>query len=679
MQSFDISPEELQVFLQEAEELLQVLEDGLVRLEREPTAHELLHEVFRAAHTLKGSAATIGLIAMAELTHAMETVLDQLRHGQRTPDRNTIDALLKAVDQLRVLLPAAGGSPGDSQASQVADLISRLQIAGDAVDRTIALPSTTTETPQRAAAEGADIRVVVQPAASAWSGIRALQALLALEALGQVVDLKPSRSALEAGDPVERLEVRLQTPASPAEVIAALDKVPEIEDVNLYTEGVSTDGPSVTSSEDDQSPHSTDTDAPTGGGTSEQVHVSRTVRVDVARLDNLMALVGELVVARNRLAQLAQQMEAEMPGATLMDGLAETTQHLERVTDQLQEEVMKSRLLPIRPIFQRLPRLVRDLATRLNKQIDLQVSGEGTQLDRSIIEEIADPILHLVRNAVDHGIEPPAERRQQGKPSAGRLTVSAAQREGWVMVTVEEDGRGIDVDRVRAKAVAAGLLTADQAAHLDDTEAIQLIFAPGLSTASEVSDISGRGVGMDVVRTNIERLNGSVTVETWPGRGTRFTLRLPLTLAITRALLVTVGPTIYAIPMSNVGEAVRIASREIHAVGQNEAIVLRGQTLPLLRLSRIFGLPTVRTDDDVLVVTVQAGSRFIGLVVDRLLGTQELVVKPLSVMERQIQALVGATTLGDGRIALILDPSQIGREVGTSAQSLGPLQLAASH
>lgn len=672
MDDFEISADELRVFVQEAEELLQLLEGGLLRLESESNTPGLVNEIFRAAHTLKGSAATVGLAAMADLTHVMETLLDELRHGQRAPDRLLIDALLAAVDRLRLILQAGVGARGGGAGIEVRDLIERLQSVGES-------PATPRPAPIELSAEtdptpdGLALRVVIHLAAGPWSGVRALQALLALESLGTVVGSEPARETLDSGAPVESLTVIVRTSVTPAEVAAGLSRIPE-----LTIEVLPESGPELRPSS--ETPTTSDERLSSPGGEGNQLSqtarprgdpLAPTVRVDVARLDSLMALVGELVVARNRLAQLARQVEAAQPGATFTEGLAETTRHLERVTDQLQDEVMKSRLLAIRPIFQRLPRLVRDLAGRLGKEVELHVAGEETQLDRSVMEEIADPLVHLVRNAIDHGIESPEERRRLGKPPIGRLEVTAGQQEGWVVVTVQEDGRGIDLERVREKAVASGLIAPDQAARLEDAEVLRLIFAPGLSTATEVSEISGRGVGMDVVRSNIERLNGSVAVESWPGRGTRFTLRLPLTLAITRALLVRVGATTYAIPMANVGEAVRVTRSEIHCLGQGEAIVLRGQTVPLLRLNRLFGVNGSDATESTLVVTLRNAARPLGLTVDQLLGTQDLVVKPLAAMVRHFPAVAGATTLGDGSVALILDPGYLDREVATLTQGGG--------
>ncbi|HEY8477820.1 MAG TPA: chemotaxis protein CheA, partial [Chloroflexota bacterium] len=671
---------------------------------------------------LKGSAATIGFTAMAELTHAMETALDALRRGRRRMDRGLADALLDALDHLRRLIED-DGEPVD-------DVVERLRRSieapeqpptarrGAAKGKRAARPATgrgATSPPDRgASAETAPssplasriLRITVRPTPGPWSGVRAVQALLALEALGTIVTTRPERSAIESGDAVEALDVWLATASEPSEINLALEAVPELEEVGIDDTTPSDhplaeahasadadahgDSPSDPAGDDgrdgERPPTPTEAAAATEGaapsaslprpgddrgGTpldgskaappsaSERGGASRTVRIDVSRLDALMTLVGELVVARNRLIELTGKIDGDLRTTMLAEELEEATQHLGRVTDQLQEEVMKSRLLPIRLIFQRLPRLVRDLSSQLDKDVTLQLSGEETELDRTVIEEVADPVLHIVRNAIDHGIEPPEERQRLGKPRSGTLQIAAAQREGWVVVTIEDDGRGIDAERVRERSVQMGLITAEQAARLDEYEALQLIFLPGLSTATKVSDISGRGVGMDVVRNNVERLNGSVAVETWPGRGTRFTLRFPLTLAITRALLVTVGTTVYAIPLSSVNEAFRIDATEIQQLVHTEAVVLRGAVLPLLRLRGLFGEEASASTDQTLVVAVRSGSQDIGLVVDRLLGTQELVVKPLPPVVRRLPALVGSATLGDGRIALILDPGHL--------------------
>jgi two-component system chemotaxis sensor kinase CheA len=384
------------------------------------------------------------------------------------------------------------------------------------------------------------------------------------------------------------------------------------------------------------------------------------VRVDVERLDRLMNLVGELVVDRIRFQQIAQRLRE----ARLVDGvaeeLAEATTHLGRVVSDLQAEVLKARMLPIEHLFSRFPRYVRDLARRAGKRVELVLEGQDTELDRSVIEQIGGPLMHLVRNAIDHGIEPPEERERAGKPAAGRLCLAAFQEEEGIVVVVEDDGRGIDTDRVRQKAVALGILSPEAAARLSEEEAVELIFHPGLSTAQAVTEVSGRGVGMDAVRAGVQALGGSVEVETRRGQGTRFLLRLPLTLAIVRALLVSCGGERYALPLAGVQEIVEVPAGRVHRVGPHRTTLLRGAVLPLVSVHEALEIPVPEGTDRLLCV-VTGGRRRVGLWVDRVLGEGEVVVKPLGPYLGQVPGVSGATILGDGRVALILEPAALVR------------------
>jgi two-component system chemotaxis sensor kinase CheA len=339
---------------------------------------------------------------------------------------------------------------------------------------------------------------------------------------------------------------------------------------------------------------------------------------------------------------------------------------------------MKSRMLPIESVFIRLPRVVRDIAARQRKQIDFIVEGKETELDRSVIEEIGDPLLHLIRNGVDHGIEPPEERQAAGKPAAGQLRLSARHADSFIVISLEDDGRGINVEAVKRKAVERGVVAQEQVDRMPEAEAVQLIFAPGLSTAETLTDVSGRGVGMDVVRANVEKINGSVEVETRAGLGTRFTVRLPLTLAIVQALLVRVGDGIFALPIHSVTETLRIESEHIHRVNHREAIVLREQILPLVSLRQVFGVDSDCDQADTrLVVTVQAGSRQLGLTVDGLVGEQEIVIKPLGQLVGDIAGVSGAAILGDGNVALIVDVAALIAQAIRDNTTVTPLRKAA--
>jgi two-component system chemotaxis sensor kinase CheA len=393
------------------------------------------------------------------------------------------------------------------------------------------------------------------------------------------------------------------------------------------------------------------------------------VRIEVSRLDKLLDLVGELLTDRARLLELERVLGERVDDYRLLSELAETTQHLGRVSDALQAEVMQARMLPIATVFARLPRVVRDLATSQGKQVELDVSGEKTELDRTVIEEIGDPLIHLLRNAVDHGVELPVEREAKGKPAVATVRLRAQHVENYIVVEVQDDGRGVDVGRLRARAVEHGILAPEAAERLSDHEALELMFAPGISTASRVTDISGRGVGLDIVRTNVERLGGTVDVQSTSGQGSSFVLRLPLTLAILRALLVRVAGQTYALPLGLVTESLRVPVSEIRRLHRQDAMLLRGKILPILRLRALLASdePMDLPGPNMLVVAVQVGDRPVGLAVDALLGEQEVVIKPLGSLFRQARWVSGAAILGDGTVAPIVDIPSLVNELSVAA------------
>jgi two-component system chemotaxis sensor kinase CheA len=620
----------LPVFLSEADEHLQQLEQGLLTLERRGPDPELVGALFRSAHTLKGSAGALGFGRIAQLTHAMEEALEALRAGR--PADGLADLLLECVDALRSLRHevADGG-----ERTEVAELLRRLEEwkhggAGGLhpVDVWVRLRE---DCPMRAA--------------------RALALLRLLREHAQVEEVAPPEEAIARGN--LGLEFTARMRAREPESLQELLTGPDVEAVRVMPAAESRDerwldlGPQARGKLPDD-PELT------------RRASLRTVRVDVERLDRLMNLVGELVVDRIRFQQIAQRLRE----ARLVDGvaeeLAEATTHLGRVVSDLQAEVLKARMLPIEHLFSRFPRYVRDLARRAGKRVELVLEGQDTELDRSVIEQIGGPLMHLVRNAIDHGIEPPEERERAGKPAAGRLCLAAFQEEEGIVVVVEDDGRGIDTDRVRQKAVALGILSPEAAARLSEEEAVELIFHPGLSTAQAVTEVSGRGVGMDAVRAGVQALGGSVEVETRRGQGTRFLLRLPLTLAIVRALLVSCGGERYALPLAGVQEIVEVPAGRVHRVGPHRTTLLRGAVLPLVSVHEALEIPVPEGTDRLLCV-VTGGRRRVGLWVDRVLGEGEVVVKPLGPYLGQVPGVSGATILGDGRVALILEPAALVR------------------
>jgi two-component system, chemotaxis family, sensor kinase CheA len=624
---FDLSPDDQALFLAEVDELLARVEETLVDLERAPDDQALLNEIFRAAHTIKGSSATIGHTRMAALTHAMETRLDSVRKRTASVTPELIEALLKALDVLKLLR--------DEVETRVAADVD-VDAAAAAVERRAALRK------QPAAGAPATLRFTITLDEGPWAAVRALQALLALGEHGRVLSSQPSQAEIEREDFTvgTRLAVLVSSEEPVGILLDALKGVPELATIEAEP---------VAPAEAPSAP------APTSTGPSLRANAT-TIRIDVARLDALLDLVGELVIDRTRLVQLGNALIDQFGDDRTLTDLQQTALHIGRITDELQEQVMKSRMLPIESVFNRLPRAVRDVAGKQGKQIDLVIEGKDTELDRSVIEEIGDPLLHLIRNAVDHGIETPAERVARGKPSAGCLRLSAAHADSFIVISLEDDGKGVDVEAVKRKAVERGVVTPEQADRLSDAEAVQLIFAPGISTADRLSDVSGRGVGMDVVRANVEKINGSVEVQTRAGLGTTFTIRLPLTLAIVQALLVRVDGGTYALPIHSVTETLRIEADQVHHVNQREAMLLRDAVLPLISLRQVFGVGgPASTDGTRLVVAVNTGNRQVGLVVDGLVGEQEIVIKPLGHLVGDIAGVSGAAILGDGSVALILD------------------------
>ncbi len=667
MLSFDAAPDELQLFLEEAEEQLQLLDQDIVLLEKEGPRPELLQEIFRAAHTLKGSSATIGHTKMAALTHSMENVLDQLRHGKAECSTELIDALLESLDGLRLLkeevetLQDCGFDPSEL-VERLNAVVAGSRDAPPAEDPTLTAARAAEE---QELAESDGLRIVVKIAEDCLLlAARCLQVYLEASSFGAVIACSPSLEAIENQQATHRMELVVRT-GQVEEMVKAVETLPDVLEVIVnQSEAGQEGGPHPEDSGEPgeskaavSSPAQTTETGPDGGPANGggAKSLGKTVRIDVERLDHLMNLVGELVIDRTRLAQLGGQLQSKYDDLSVGD-LNETSQHIGRIVDELQESIMKARMLPVESLFNRLPRLVRDLAQRSGKKVDFVVEGRETELDRSVIEELHDPLVHLLRNSVDHGIEAPEKRAADGKTDVGKIRLAAMHQENRILIRVEDDGAGIDPAKVKATALKKGILTAEAAERLSDQEAMELIFAPGFSTAETITDVSGRGVGMDIVRTNIEKLNGSVTVESRPGEGTRFTLELPLTLAIIDALMVGLGDQILAIPLVSVVETLRVLRSEIQWINKRQAIQLRESVLPLIGLDHALGLPSCSTGSDrAFVVAVRVGDNRFGLVVDSLLGELQVVIKSLGRQVGTIAGVTGATILGDGRVALILD------------------------
>ncbi len=684
---FDAEPDELAVFLEEAEEQLLLMDQDIIVMEKEGPTPDLLQEVFRAAHTLKGSSAAIGHERMASLTHAMETILDYLRKGKLETSTPLIDLLLQSLDALRVLkeevvtLEHSGMDPSS--------LVSSLKrFLEESLPREIApVPASVPcgaepaaplaeEKRQNGSLDGYPYSITVQvDGQSMFPAARLLQVHMSLSEIGEVTASAPSREEIEAEKVGTELSLSCVTAETAEAIRDLLMAIPDMSAVRIENDSVEGDVvseqdafASVSNIEATETSERTADASSNGNGkvgdepgatrrvTAKAASASKTVRIDIERLDALMNLVGELVIDTTRLTQLSSRLQARYEGEEVAQGIGETSQHIQRITDELQDRIMKARMFPVSSVFNRFPRMVRDLAQRVGKNVEFLMEGEETELDRSVIEEISDPLTHLLRNAVDHGIEAPAERTACGKSETGRVRLAACHRESRIVLTLEDDGKGIDPERMRQVAVEKGLLTMEAATRMNDREAIEMIFAPGFSTATQVSDVSGRGVGMDIVRTNIHKLNGQVGIESVPGQGSRFTLELPLTLAIMDALLVTLDGNIFAIPLASVTETMRVPVSEISSVNREKVIQHRGRVLPLVYLGTALGSHRNGVDlERAYVVVVGAEGDQVGIIVESLIGEQQVVIKSLGNYIGDVRGLSGATILGDGRVALILD------------------------
>lgn len=691
---FEMTAEDIKVFLDEAEEQLQAMEAGILTLEKEGADPEELQAIFRAAHTLKGSSATLGHKKMAEVTHAMENVLDKLRKGKMTVSSPLVDTLFACLDVLSAFRDeiATGNDSGVGTAEIMARLAA-VDVAEGAPEaaagngRDQAAPATAAASPdsshlppleprEEALLRGGPARglagvwaVISLAKNAAMPAVRAFQALLTIGEQGEVIRSWPTQQQVEEDHVGDDLKVLFLTQRSLDEVREVLAAVPEVAVAELTLVALPAPAPegaeastAAGAAHPTEAAEGASAEGKNGGGNGggRGGKNARTVRVDVEVLDNLMSLVGELVIDRTRLSQVLTRLEAERDGDELTQVMSSALAHIGRMTSDLQDEIQRARMLPVDNLFRKFPRMVRDLAQKSGKELEFIVRGEETELDRSVIEEIGDPLMHLLRNAVDHGVEPPMERLQAGKPAVGTVILEAFHEENHIIISIRDDGRGINPERVRASAVRKGVLSEEAARRMPDLEVVNLIWAPGFSTAEKVSDISGRGVGLDVVHKNIEKLNGSVEIKTEVGKGTEFRVKLPLTLAIIRALQVVGQDTTYCIPLSSVVETDRIPVSAIQTVRQREVMVKRGEVIPLLRLSEAFAFERPEgyvEPEEISVVIASVMGKQVAIVVDDLLGEGDVVIKPLGKFIGDLPGISGATIMGDGDVAIILDVS----------------------
>jgi two-component system chemotaxis sensor kinase CheA len=634
--------EYLPMFLAEAREHLEHLNLAVVRIEEIPDDRETVDEIFRIAHSLKGMSATMGFAAIAALTHKMEDVFELLRQRSGGLEREAIDVLLACLDALEGAVEAIDTTGAEALAAE--PLVERLDslIRARTPSQAAVRQSGSEPPPDLFAKAGGRrvLRVCVQLDEQApMPGVRAFMVLNELEQHGEVLDSTPSESEID-GFAGRRIDAWVASDAEEPRVAKALAEVADVVGLPEVTEVVEPREAEVVQITADPA-----ADPAAGQAAAGSRKRSSTVRVDAERLDALMHAMGELVIYRTH-------VEAVAAGAQV-PGLAAAMQDLTRTSQALQAMVMQVRMIPVEAVFLRFPRLVRDLSSKLGKQVELVLTGQETELDRTVIDALGDPIVHLVRNSLDHGLEPAEERVAAGKPATGTLEISARHAGSSIVISVRDDGRGIDPGRVARKACDRGLITADEIAAVDQARAAELLFTPGFSTADTTSDISGRGVGMDAVRSAIRGLGGEATLQSQPGGGTVAEIRLPLTLAIMSALIVQSGGQPFAIPLERVQRTIRLADHAVRSVAGRRMVVMGDRVLPLRDLGEAVGHPPAPDQDHAVVV--RAADRDIALGVELLVGQRELVARALPAAVSDRAALSGGAVLADGEIALIID------------------------
>ncbi|HYK75093.1 MAG TPA: chemotaxis protein CheA [Pseudoneobacillus sp.] len=671
----------LEVFIEESKEHLQACNVHLLELEKNPDDIKIVNEIFRSAHTLKGMSATMGYEDLASLTHQMENVLDGIRNLKISVTPEILDVVFQSVDDLEAMVQSiAEGGDGKRDVSAVVEKLKRIE-KGEVISTTslaiqeVAATIVTEKTIAKSSYDEFEITVIQQSNEQGFNcyeitvslredcllkAARVFMVFEVVEKLGEVIKSNPSVDQLEeeqfdhsftitvvSKEPMDDIEKKILKVSEVQKVeVVALD----IDSLRQQVEPVKTDIPVQQEMNNIVSDHEkNDVQVEEEQKKSKQVNVSnKTIRVNIERLDILMNLFEELVIDRGRLEQISRELNNQE--------LHETVERMTRVSGDLQNIILNMRMVPVDTVFNRFPRMVRQLARDLNKKLNLEIIGAETELDRTVIDEIGDPLVHLLRNAMDHGIETPEVRRQRGKNEEGTIVLKAYHSGNHVFIEIEDDGAGISRERVLQKAISKGIVTEQVAATLSDKQVYELIFASGFSTADKISDISGRGVGLDVVKNTIESLGGSVSIDSELGKGSVFSIQLPLTLSIISVMLVEIQKEKYAIPLSSIIETAIVKKEEILNAHNQKVIDFRGKVVPLLFLKDLFEVPEYKEDDGFYsVVIVRKGDRMAGLVVDSFIGQQEVVLKSLGSYLNSAFAISGATILGDGQVALIVD------------------------
>lgn len=702
----------LDVFIDESNEHIQSLSDNIMILEKEPENADTINEIFRAAHSLKGMAGTMGFKKMQHLTHDMENVFQEVRNDNVKVNSELIDILFDCLDAIEgyvsTIKETSDEGPEDNAViiQKLNDFLTKESGEGSPAEAAPAASEATTETaPENKTADDQsdavaythlplsdDDKMKVIDALEGGANVigitvniskecllkaaRAFLVYKAVEEFGEIIAYSPSAQDVEDEKFETEFNILLQTDGNQDEIKAAVENVSEIESavlgqvtLEMYHENAAvqeapakaeepkvektTASPAPIAKKEISSKDAKNTAA--AANNKGKPVATRTVRVDIDKLDDLMNQVSELIIAKNTLVARANSSEAE-GGADL----TEQIEYLERITTGLHESVMKVRMVPIESVVNKFPRMIRDLSRKLNKPMDLIMSGEETELDRTVVDQIGDPLQHLLRNSADHGIEDPETRKKSGKPETGKIWLTAYQEGNNVIIKVKDDGAGIDTDSVLQKAIERGIVSEDESEKLTKKDIVNFLFMPSFSMAKKITDISGRGVGLDVVKSNVESLGGDVEVDSEMGVGSTFTVRLPLTLAIIQALMVEVRDEKYAIALASIQNIEYIPVTDIKYVQAKEVIYLRGTVIPLVHMDTILDCPEKEDKPDyITVVVVNKGDSSVGVVVDNLIGQQEIVIKSLGKYITKCKIISGATILGDGEVALILDANAL--------------------
>lgn len=666
----------LGIFIDEASEHIQNLNDEILVIEKNPDNQDTINEIFRAAHSLKGMAGTMGFKNMQNLTHEMENVFSEVRNNSIKVNENIIDILFACLDALQKYLDviSSTGNEGAEDNKELADRLKALiggnndaKDEGNSDNKKINFSNDEKQQINKLKEENHSVYkiTVTLSETCALRSARAFLIFKNIEAFGTILKSFPNKEIFDSDEFDFIIQIIVATDNDIDKITSKVKRISEIRDAvaekmepwsdaqTNQSEKIQTDIKTENDTNQTDKVKNIEKNPDLHDNTSGKSKSGKSVKVDIEKLDQLMNLVSELIITKNGITQRGKKFIVE-------DNIfADQVEYLESITSNLHEKVMDIRMMPIEIILAKFPRMMRDLQKKLSKEFDFEIVGEDTRLDRTVLDEIGDPLMHLLRNSADHGIESPEIREQEGKPRKGKITLCATQEGQSVILRVTDDGNGIDTQKIKKKAIEKNMISSEQATKMTEKESMELLFLPGFSTSEKISDVSGRGVGLDVVKTKIESLSGSIYLESEPHKGSSFTIRLPMTLAIMQALMVKAGDETYAVPIENIQMIEDLSENDIFMIQDREVIQVSGNIVPIVELSRIFDIQSEKTDEK-LVVVLKRGDKYLGLVVDGIINQQDIVIKSLgSQLESSNKEILGATIMGNGEVVLIIDTNAI--------------------